>query len=53
MWQLKSLVIGEAASPISHLSNTSENYETAWKILGDQNNNKRMLVFTMITGIVS
>lgn len=48
MWYLKSNLGGEAEKLISHLSATAENYVTAWNLLQERYNNKRVIVTTLI-----
>lgn len=52
MWYLKTNLTGEAERIIRHLSLTESNYDTAWNILKDRFNNKRVLASTLIQQIL-
>ncbi|XP_073841194.1 uncharacterized protein [Musca autumnalis] len=53
MWYLKTNLSGEADKLISHLALTEENYKTAWMLLQDRYNNKRILVATLVERIMN
>lgn len=53
MWYLKTNLTGEAEKFVSHLSTTEGNYESAWTMLKDRYNNKRILVTTLVEKIIS
>ncbi|XP_073835813.1 uncharacterized protein [Musca autumnalis] len=53
MWYLKANLSGEADKLISHLALTEENYKTAWMLLQDRYNNKRILVSTLVEKIIN
>ncbi|XP_058988017.1 uncharacterized protein LOC131807010 [Musca domestica] len=53
MWYLKTNLSGEAGKLISHLSLTEDNYKTAWMLLQERYNNKRVLVSTLVERILS
>lgn len=44
MQYLKTNISGEPAKIVSHLQISDENYETAWELLQNRYNNKRMIV---------
>jgi hypothetical protein len=48
MWYLKNHVIGDAERLIRHLSLTERNYTTAWNMLEERFNNKRVLSTALI-----
>ncbi|XP_061399494.1 uncharacterized protein LOC133335208 [Musca vetustissima] len=53
MWYLKTNLSGEAGKLISHLSLKEDNYKTAWMLLQERYNNKRVLVSTLVERILS
>lgn len=53
MWYLKANVSGEAERLISHLSTTESNCTSAWSILQERYDNKRILVATLVDKIIS
>ncbi|XP_073844791.1 uncharacterized protein [Musca autumnalis] len=53
MWYLKTNLSGEADKLLSHLALTEENYKTAWMLLQDRYNNKRILVSTLVEKIIN
>jgi len=52
MWFLKTNLTGEAERLIRHLALTDNNYNTAWNILKDRYNNKRVFASTIIQQII-
>lgn len=48
MWYLKTHLSGEAERLIRHLPLSDENYLSAWKLLTDRYNNKRLLVSALL-----
>ncbi|XP_031333985.1 uncharacterized protein LOC116163998 [Photinus pyralis] len=52
MHYLKGHVDGEAARLIQHLMISEQNYVTAWKILQNRYNNKRLMVNTLLDRIL-
>ena len=53
MWYLKTSLSGEAEQLIKHLSATAEKYDTAWKILEDRFENRRLLINTVLSRLLS
>ncbi|XP_061399304.1 uncharacterized protein LOC133335025 [Musca vetustissima] len=53
MWYLKTNLSGEAGKLISHLSLTEDNYKTAWMLLQERYNNKRVLFSTLVERILN
>lgn len=53
MWYLKANLSGEAEKFISHFSTTEDNYHSAWKMLQERYNNKRILVANLVEKILS
>ena len=53
MWYLKTNLSGEAGKLISHLALTEDNYATAWMLLQERYNNKRVLVSTLVERILN
>ncbi|XP_073841395.1 uncharacterized protein [Musca autumnalis] len=53
MWYLKTNLSGEADKLISHLALTEDNYKTAWMLLQERYNNKRILVSTLVERILN
>lgn len=50
---LKSHVEGSAARLLSHLEPTGENYTTAWEILENRFNNRRVLVSNLLNTLIN
>lgn len=48
MYYLKANLSGEAGKLLQHLQTTDENYDTAWELLSNRYNNKRILVSTQL-----
>ncbi|XP_055855993.1 uncharacterized protein LOC129919168 [Episyrphus balteatus] len=52
MWYLKTNVNGEAEKLIRHLPLTEDSYDSAWKMLQDRYNNKRMLTTALLNRLL-
>ena len=53
MWYLKANVLGEAANLISHLGLSDENYRTAWALLKERYNNRRIIIASLVEKLLN